>query len=70
MHGGIIFPMTIAAQQDKTLCDFRERRLIRIGLCVYDTWEQSPFRTGKLTGNCQVVGNFLNQEDEQLGICA
>ena len=63
---GIIFPMTIAAQQDKTLCDF-ENADSYASVGVYDTWEQSPFRTGKLTGNCQVVSNFLNQEDEQLG---
>lgn len=63
---GIIFPMTIAAQQDKTLCDF-ENADSYASVGVYDTWEQSPFRTGKLKGNCQVVSNFLNQEDGQLG---
>lgn len=26
---------------------------------VYDTWEQSPFRTGKLKGNAQVIDNHL-----------
>ena len=26
---------------------------------VYDTWEQSPFRTGKLKGNVQVIKNHL-----------
>ena len=26
---------------------------------VYDTWEQSPFRTGVLTGNVQVIENHL-----------
>lgn len=30
---------------------------------VYDTWEQSPFRTGKLQGNAQVIANHLNQVD-------
>lgn len=26
---------------------------------VYDTWEESPFRTGKLEGNAQVIDNHL-----------
>ena len=34
---------------------------------VYDTWEQSPFRTGKLTGNAQILKNHLNQVDNVLG---
>lgn len=38
---------------------------------VYDTWEESPFRTGKLKGNAQVVDNFLkdgNTSDRILGV--
>ncbi len=27
---------------------------------VYDTWEESPFRTGKLKGNAQVIDNPFN----------
>lgn len=34
---------------------------------VYDSWEESPFRTGELEGNVAVVSNHLNQEDEELG---
>lgn len=34
---------------------------------VYDTWEKSPFRTGKLTGRTAVVTNHLNQVDDLLG---
>lgn len=34
---------------------------------VYDTWEESPFRTGKLTGRTAVVTNHLNQVDDLLG---
>lgn len=30
---------------------------------VYDTWEQSPFRTGKLSGNAKVIDNHLTAED-------
>lgn len=32
-------------------------------LGVYDTWEQSPFRTGELQGNVAVVDNHLVTED-------
>ena len=38
---------------------------------VYDTWEKSPFRTGELKGNAQVVDNFLkdgNASSKILGI--
>ena len=38
---------------------------------VYDTWEKSPFRTGELKGNAQVVDNFLkdgNASDKILGV--
>ena len=34
---------------------------------VYDTWEASPFRTGKLTGNAAVVGNPYKVTDDLLG---
>ena len=27
---------------------------------VYDTWEESPFRTGTLEGNAQVINNCFN----------
>ena len=36
-------------------------------ISVYDSWEESPFRTGALTGNAAVVTNHLNQVDEVLG---
>lgn len=36
-------------------------------LGVYDTWEESPFRTGKLEGNYAVVDNHLTQTEEMLG---
>lgn len=52
---GIIFPMTIAAQQDKTLCDF-ENADSYASVGVYDTWEQSPFCTllDGVLQNCSV----------------
>lgn len=30
---------------------------------VYDTWEQSPFRTGKLQGNVKVLDNYLSDDN-------
>lgn len=39
---------------------------------VYDTWEQSPFRTGELQGNVAVVDNHLqseaNSSEKMLGV--
>lgn len=34
---------------------------------VYDRWEHSPFRTGELAGNCEVVDNPDLTNDDQLG---
>lgn len=34
---------------------------------VYDTWEESPFRTGALRGNVAVVENHLAGKDNALG---
>lgn len=36
-------------------------------LGVYDTWEDSPFRTGKLKGNVKVVANPYKLSDELAG---
>ena len=36
-------------------------------LGVYDTWEASPFRTGKLKGNYAVVDNHLAAVEDMLG---
>lgn len=35
---------------------------------VYDTWAESPFRTGKLSGNTAVLDNHLTAVDAQLGV--
>ena len=35
---------------------------------VYDTWEESPFRTGALKGNYAVIDNHLTYVDDQLSI--
>ena len=34
---------------------------------TYDSWEESPFRTGALKGNAAVVSNHLSQVNETLG---
>lgn len=36
-------------------------------ISVYDTWEESPFRTGEMTGRTAVTTNHLNQIDDLLG---
>lgn len=37
--------------------DFEDNDFKTIG--VYDRWEESPFRTGRLAGNCAVIDNHL-----------
>lgn len=39
-------------------------------LGVYDTWEESPFRLGRLEGNAAVVANPLKEKDTTTGIVA
>lgn len=34
---------------------------------VYDTWEQSPFRTKRLKGNAKVITNHLNRKGNKSG---
>lgn len=38
-------------------------------LSVYDTWTESPFRTGLLEGNIGVVDNHLNRQTDLFGLC-
>lgn len=62
---GIIFPIAMQAQ-NQTICDFETTDSYKqVG--VYDTWADSPFRTGRLKGNAKVVDNHLNGEDAILG---
>lgn len=37
------------------------------GIGVYDTWSESPFRTGKLKGNAAVVANFTASDATKVG---
>jgi len=57
----LAWPLAVSAQT----IDFESQDYKKIG--VYDTWEMSPFRTGRLQGNVAVVDNHLNAEDELLG---
>ena len=49
-----VAPLCAAAQN----IDFELGNTYR-SIGVYDSWEESPFRTGQLKGNAQVVDNFL-----------
>lgn len=65
---GMLFPLGLVAQEasDVTLCDFESADSYK-SVGVYDTWAESPFRTGVLTGNAKVVNNHLNEVDALLG---
>lgn len=49
-------PLAVAAQDVSITFDTEDYKAIG----VYDSWEASPFRTGKLSGNVAVIDNFLN----------
>lgn len=57
----MLLPIAMTAQTNIT---FEEQDYKALG--VYDTWEESPFRTGKLNGNYAVIDNHLTYVDEQL----
>ncbi len=59
----LALPLFASAQTEIT---FETEDYKSIG--VYDTWEQSPFRTGVLKGNYAVIDNHLQYVDDQLGI--
>lgn len=60
-----MIPLAMQAQ-NQTVCDFESADTYnKVG--VYDTWADSPFRTGKLKGNAKVVDNHLTDIDVLLG---
>ena len=59
----LALPMFSSAQTEIT---FETQDYKSIG--VYDTWEESPFRTGELKGNYAVIDNHLTYVDDQLSI--
>ena len=58
----MFFGLTAKAQ---TTITFDSDDYKKVG--VYDTWEQSPFRTGALKGNAAVADNPSTEVDEVLG---
>ena len=58
----MLLPMVLTAQISVT---FEEQDYNSLG--VYDTWEESPYRKGTLSGNYAVIDNHLTYEDEMLG---
>lgn len=59
----MFLPAVLTAQISVT---FEEQDYKTLG--VYDTWEESPYRTGILSGNYAVIDNHLTYEDEMLGL--
>ena len=58
-------PLAMQAQ-NQTICDFETADSYK-KVSVYDTWTDSPFRTGRLKGNTKVVNNHLTDTDPILG---
>lgn len=52
----LVLPINLMAQTTKV--DFEDAAGYK-SVGVYDTWEESPFRTGELKGNAAVIDNFL-----------
>lgn len=52
----LALPINLMAQTTKV--DFEDVAGYK-SVGVYDTWEESPFRTGELKGNAAVIDNFL-----------
>lgn len=52
----LALPINLMAQTTKV--DFEDAAGYK-SVGVYDTWEESPFRTGELKGNAAVIENFL-----------
>lgn len=59
----LALPLTAAAQ---SVIDF-ESGTGYTAVGVFDTWEDSPFRTGELTGNAKVVANPYKVVDDIIG---
>lgn len=65
---GLLFPLGLAAQTESgnIICDFEtDKGYTQVG--VYDTWADSPFRTGEMKGNVQICKNPLTEVDSILG---
>lgn len=71
----LLLPLSLTAQaQTKITFDTNPQEYKAVG--VYDTWEESPFRTGQLKGNAKVIANFTkgqssgvaNETDSIVGV--
>lgn len=63
----LLLPLSLVAQTaERKLCDF-ESPGSYASIGVYDTWENSPFRTGGMPGNVRVVANHLVAADSIRG---
>lgn len=59
----LTLPLTASAQ---SIIDFESNSgYTKVG--VFDTWEDSPFRTGKLNGNAKVIANPYTEENPTAG---
>ncbi len=56
-----LMPLTVSAQG----INFETNDYQRIG--VYDTWQESPFRTGRLEGRALVVDTPDQRPDDAMG---
>ena len=59
----LALPMAAAAQTASVTFDTDDYKAVS----VYDSWENSPFRSGTLKGNIAVIDNHLNQVDSVIG---
>ena len=66
----LLSPLAVSAQNvEKNLCDFEaDGSYVSVG--VYDTWENSPFRDGRMSANVRVVNNHLTDADPVRGFVA
>lgn len=60
----LTMPLAASAQ---SVIDFETSTTQGASVSVFDTWENSPFRTGKLKGNIKVIDNPFKVVDEITG---
>lgn len=60
----LTMPLVASAQ---SVIDFETSTTQGASVSVFDTWESSPFRTGKLKGNIKVIDNPFKVVDEITG---
>lgn len=60
----LTMPLAASAQ---SVIDFETDATKGASVSVFDTWENSPFRTGKLNGNIKVIDNPFKVVDEITG---